>query len=115
MSKKNSRVYLEDILTAIEKIQQYTKEGKDVFLRDGKTQDAVIQNLSVIGEATKKLPKPIKDASPETKWREIAGMRDILIHDYAATDIHTVWNTVAKDLPILKKCIIHLLQALGDS
>jgi len=110
MIKKSSRVYLEDIQTALQKIERYTADGKAAFLRDGKTQDAVIRNLSIIGEATKKLPKSIRDTSPTTPWKQIAGMRDILIHDYSATDIHIVWNTLTEDLPPLQKVITRLLQ-----
>ena len=108
--KKNSRIYLEDIKTAIQKIEEYTKEGRAAFLKDGKTQDAVIKNLTVIGEATKKLPQSVRSKEPDIPWKQIAGMRDILIHDYSSTNVRTLWDTVRRDIPILEAAINRLLQ-----
>lgn len=110
MSTKDSNIYLSDILHAIGKIEQYTQDGKRFFMKDGKTQDAVVQNLTVIGEAVKKIPKSITKKAPDIPWKHIAGMRDILIHDYSITDMETVWNTVRGDLPILQKTIERLMQ-----
>ena len=101
--RRNPRVYLEDILSAIAKIGEYTKEGKDAFFADEKTQDAVIRQISIIGEAAAKLPATVKTKHPEIPWRKTIGMRNIVIHDYSETDMPTVWIVVERDLPVLKK------------
>ncbi len=101
--KKDHAVYLQDIVTAITKIHEYTREGKAAFFADGKTQDAVIRQLSIIGEACAKLPPSFKAKYPKISWRKITGMRNIIIHDYSETDMPTVWIVVERDLPFLEK------------
>jgi uncharacterized protein with HEPN domain len=102
---RDPRVYLDDILAAITRIEAYTAEGKGVFLRDGKTQDAVIRQLSVIGEAAAKLPAAIRTTQPDIPWKAIVGMRNILIHEYSAVSIRGVWATVVRDLPVLRRAV----------
>jgi uncharacterized protein with HEPN domain len=75
-------------------------------------QDGVIRNLEVIGEATKKLSDPIKQAAPTVPWKQIAGMRDVLIHDYLKVNLNRVWQTIEHDLPTLKEAVKKLL---GDA
>ncbi len=109
-SPRNVRVYLQDIRHSIHQIRAYTVDGKRVFLDDEKTQDAVIRNLAIIGEAVKKLPESVTKHYPKIAWKAVAGMRDILVHDYAETDMHTVWQTVQEDLPPLMEAMIFLLE-----
>ncbi len=71
----------------------------------GKHRNAVIRNLEFIGEAVKHLSAALIDANPEIAWRDIAGNRDRLIHGYFLVDLNRVWNTVTRDLPILKSQI----------
>ncbi len=111
--KRNHRVYLQDILSAIAKIAEYTTEGKDFFLVDDKTQDAVIRQISVIGEAVAKLPANLKANHPEIPWRKTIGMRNVVIHDYSETDIPTVWVVAERDLPILKQTVEIMLKEIG--
>lgn len=99
---RDPRVFLDDILAAIARIEEYTADGKAVFLRDGKTQDAVIRQLSVIGEAAAKLPALVRAMQPDIPWKAVVGMRNILIHDYSAVSIRSVWVTVVRDLPVLR-------------
>jgi uncharacterized protein with HEPN domain len=108
-AKRDPRVFLDDILAAIARIEAYTVEGKAVFLRDGKTQDAVIRQLSVIGEAAAKLPTAVRAMQPDIPWKAVVGMRNILIHDYSAVSIRSVWATVIRDLPALRHAVEAIL------
>jgi uncharacterized protein with HEPN domain len=88
---RDSRVYLEDILEATRKITVYTAGlSKAAFLEDEKTIDAVVRNLEVIGEAVKKLPEDLRAKHSAVEWKKIAGLRDILIHEYFGLDAEIV-------------------------
>ena len=78
---RDAEVYLQDILTAIGRIREFTR-GMDhaAFLRDARTIDAVLHNLEVIGEAAKQVPEGLRTQAPEIEWRKIAGMRDLIAH-----------------------------------
>ena len=100
---KSDQVYLEHILEAIVKIENFTKEISRVdFGRNVMIQDAVIRNIEIIGEATKKISKSFTQSHQEIPWSEMAGMRDKLIHEYLDVDIDVVWKTIEVDLPLLK-------------
>jgi len=112
-SMKDPRVYLEDILSAIARIAEYTAEGKQAFFKDQKTQDAVIRQISIIGEAAAKLPASVKTKHARIPWRRIIGMRNIVIHDYSQTDLPTVWVVAEHDLPALKRTVESMLEEKG--
>jgi uncharacterized protein with HEPN domain len=103
-------VYLSHIIEAIEKIEAYTVTGQKVFLETAHWQDAVIRNLEIIGEATKRLSSDLKADNTEIAWREIAGLRDVLIHNYMGVDLHVVWNVVVQDIPKLKVTVSRLFE-----
>lgn len=109
---KDDRIYLLHIRDAIQQILTYTTSGKDGFFADRKTQDAVIRNLEIIGEATKRLSASLKNAHPDIAWKPIAGMRDKLVHDYFGVNLQLVWDVIEQDLPGLKVKVLHLLTAL---
>lgn len=101
---RDSRVYLEDILEATRKITTYTGSlSKTSFLEDEKTLDAVIRNLEVIGEAVKKLPEDLRAQHSGVEWKKIAGLRDILIHEYFGLDAEIVWDIVRNKVPALDR------------
>ena len=103
-SKNRPKVYLKDILEAINKIEKYTQNiGEVKFYASDIVIDVVIRNLEIIGEATKKLPQEIKETYPQVPWKDMAGMRDVLIHDYSGVKLEIVWKTIKKELPELKK------------
>lgn len=111
---KDDRVYLLHVRDAIQHILDYTTAGKENFLADRKTQDAVVRNLEIIGEATKRVSASLKDAHPDISWKPIAGMRDKLVHDYFGVNLQLVWDVVERDLPVLKLKTAQLLDALGN-
>jgi uncharacterized protein with HEPN domain len=101
--KRDARVYLEDILESIVLIEEYVKGvSESDFNTDTGTQDKVVRRLEVIGEAVKNLPQEFREKHPDTPWKQIAGMRDMLTHEYFNVKIRRVWKVVEKDLPKLK-------------
>ena len=106
---KDDRVYLHHLEDCIERITEYTRGGLDPFLADTMTQDAVLRNLEVIGEAVKNLSPNLTAAHPEIPWKRIAGLRDILIHHYFGVDLEIVWRVVEDRLPELSRAVADLL------
>lgn len=107
---RDYKVYLEDILQAIQRILEYTAEIDFVyFKKDNKTFDAVVKNLEVIGEAAKQIPQTIRSKNADIEWAKITGMRDILVHEYFGIDIEIVWDIVRNKLPSLREQIQKLL------
>lgn len=102
---KKDSIYLRHILDAIDKIESYTNVGKDTFMSTSHWQDATIRNLEIIGEAVKRLSKDFKERNTKIPWRNVAGLRDVLIHDYMGVDLESVWNVVQVNLPDLKKVV----------
>lgn len=91
-----------DIKDAINKIFSYTTNVNfDDFVANDEKQDAVIRRIMIIGEATKRLSNEFKANYPDIPWREMMGMRDILVHEYNRVDLETVWDVVQNDLPQL--------------
>ena len=111
---KDPRVYLAHILECIQKIERFTAEGKPRFLQEDMVQDAVIRNLEIIGEAAKRISEDYRAAHPEIPWRALAGLRDVLIHQYEGVELERVWVIVEKDLPPLKRAIAELLPPLDQ-
>ena len=109
---KDDRIYLLHIRDAIRHIVEYTVTGKENFFADRKTQDAVVRNLEIIGEATKRVSLSLKSSHPDIAWKPIAGMRDKLIHDYFGVNVQLVWDAVERDLPALYEKVNGLLTTL---
>ncbi|RYE23142.1 MAG: DUF86 domain-containing protein [Sphingobacteriaceae bacterium] len=109
---KDQLIYLDHILTCIDKIQDYTLNvSKEKFLTKSLIQDGVIRNLEIIGEATKHLDKEFRVKYPETEWKKIAGLRDKLIHDYIGVDLIAVWKVVDQIIPEFRLQILEILRA----
>lgn len=99
MSNRTDMELLYDIQEALRRIKVYTHEMTyNAFLSDTRTQDAVIRNLEIIGEAAKKLSGDLRDRHPNVPWKKMAGTRDRLIHDYIGVDLEIVWQIVITEL-----------------
>lgn len=108
---RDIRLFIEDILESITKIEHYTEGiSQSEFVGNTLIQDAVLRRLEIMGEATKNLPNELREKYPEIPWREIAGLRDVLIHGYFGVNLARVWLVIERDLPDLKKRISDVLQ-----
>jgi uncharacterized protein with HEPN domain len=102
-------IYLRHIRDAIGKIESYVAVGRDEFMKASHWQDAVVRQLEIIGEATKRLSQPLREKYPQIPWRQVAGLRDVLIHDYALVDLQAVWQITQKELPELRGVVDAIL------
>ena len=110
MCNVKEQAFLKDIGEAIRRIQAYTKDLEyKAFLDDTKTQDAVMRNLEIIGEATKQLSESVRQQAPHIPWRNIARMRDKLIHHYFGVNLDIVWQVIQDDLAELLAAIRSIL------
>ena len=101
---KDDLAYIQHILDCIRKIKEYTSNLSKIEFSDNElVQDAVIRNIEIIGEATKNVSTNLKQNYDEIPWKEMAGMRDKLIHDYMGVDV--VWKTIENDIPVLDNMI----------
>jgi uncharacterized protein with HEPN domain len=102
--------YVEDILDAIEKAEILIENVTfDQFAADFRINFAVVRALEIVGEATKRLPSTLRDAYPNIPWREMAGMRDRIIHGYDTVDLRIVWDTLKHRIPVVKPQIRQVL------
>lgn len=109
MRERDEGLYLVEILEAIDRAIRYCAAGREAFFADAKTQDAVVRNIEVIGEASKQLATATREARPDIPWSKIAGTRDRLIHGYFSVDLEIIWEVVQTELPRLRDAIASLL------
>lgn len=100
---RDDRERLLDIQEAIERIEKYAARGRETFERDELIQIWILHNLQILGEAARAISDDFKQQHPEVYWQQIAGMRNILVHDYFGIDASIVWAVVERDLPALKQ------------
>ncbi|MBI4318939.1 MAG: DUF86 domain-containing protein [Chloroflexi bacterium] len=112
---KRDEPTLLDIAKAARSVQAFVQGlDKELFLKDYKTQSAVLYQIAVIGEAVKRLSREFRDHHPEIPWSLIAGMRDLLIHGYDVVDWDEVWKTATSDVPDLLTKVEPLLPREGS-
>jgi uncharacterized protein with HEPN domain len=101
--KRDLLLYIEDILDSIAKIEQYTcATDEQEFLANTQLQDAVLRRLEIMGEAVKNIPQAFRDKYPNIPWRKIAGLRDVLIHEYFGVNVRRAWKVAKQDIFYLK-------------
>jgi uncharacterized protein with HEPN domain len=102
MPKRAPELLLEDMLAAIRKVERYTTGmDQELFRQDEKTIDAVVRNLEVLGEAARQMPDEFAANHPDIPWRQVAGLRNRIVHDYFGLDLEIIWQVVQHDLPQL--------------
>ncbi len=107
---RDYRIYLQDILDSISRIENYVEDMTyEDFVDDQKTVDAVVRNIEIIGEATKNVPEDVRETYPDLPWREMAGMRDKMIHGYFEILHGILWETIKHDLSVIKPRIREML------
>jgi len=111
---KDDRPYLEHILECINRITEYTHEGKKFFLTDKKTQDAVLRNLQTLAESARRLSERLKAQRLEVDWRALTAFRNVVVHDYLGIDLEQVWQIIEHDLPDLKPKVERMVRDLAS-
>lgn len=110
--KKDPQVFIGHIVESIELIETYSEDlTTDKFKKNTVIQDAIIRRLEIIGEAVKNISISFKEKHPEIPWKQMAGMRDILIHEYFDIDLSLTWSVVKLELPSVK---VKLQKLLSD-
>jgi uncharacterized protein with HEPN domain len=107
---KDDRVYLRHILRCISRIDEYVAGGREAFESSHLVQDAVLRNLQTMAESTQRLSQTQKDRHPEIDWTALAGLRNVLVHDYLGVDLHQIYRAIHDDMPRLKAACKVLLE-----
>jgi len=114
MAKRLPDVYLEDIVESIEIIEGFVAGiSQPAFEANLEKQDAVIRRLAIIGEAVKNVPTDIRAKYPEVPWRDAAGLRDVVVHEYFGVSLEVIWGVAVQELPVLKAQIRRIQEELN--
>lgn len=112
--EKDSLIYIDDILESMDIIDKYIKGVSiELFKNDIGVQDKVIRRLMIIGEASTRLTKEFKNQFPDIPWRQIIGLRNIIIHEYSSVSLKQIWQIITKDLPSTKPKIEEIKKLLS--
>ena len=111
---KDDRLYLLHILDCVNRIFEFTSDGRTTFLDDLKTQDAVLRNLHTLSESIQRISSDTRLKYPEVPWREICAFRNVVVHDYLGIELERIWDVIERDLPPLKLNIKRILDAFSE-
>lgn len=113
--KRDVRIYLNDIIESTNLIVRYSEDKTQVdYETDDLLHDAILRRLEIIGEAVRHISHEFREGYPDINWKEIAGMRDILIHEYFGVNDERIWKTVQEDIPKLQSQIKQVIDSLKD-
>lgn len=113
MKRRDCKMYIEDILSAINRIEKYINGLEyEEFIQNDMAVDAVIRNLEIIGEASKNVPENARSQYPNVPWKRMIGLRNIVIHEYFGVDLSIVWRIITKNIPEVKPLIEKILNDL---
>ncbi len=111
MKRRLPKLFIEDILEAMEKIERSTKGSTyEQFVKNEILVDAVIRNLEVIGEASNNIPEEVREKYSQIPWKRMVGLRNIVIHEYFGVDLSILWEIVTRNLPETKSLIEKILK-----
>ena len=102
---RGDRVYLTYIRESIDLVEQYTREGQEVFSTDLRTQDAVLRRMETLADAAARLSDDLKARHPQIRWRQVSDFRNVLTHGYTEIRLDQVWQAIVQDLPALKAVV----------
>ena len=111
---KSQRAYVEHVIECIRRITQDSAPGRDAVFASRTLQDAIVRNPQVLCESTQRIDELHKRRNPEINWASIAGMRNVLVHDYFEVDFETVWLVVTRDLSLLERAMGAILAVLDE-
>ncbi len=106
---KDDKVYLNHILESIRRIEQHKRAGRQKFFKSHTLQDAILRNLQTLAESTQRLSVEIKAQQPQIPWEEIAGFRNVLVHNYLGIELELIWAVTQNGIPELKRAILIML------
>ena len=105
------RFFLEDMRKACDKVIRFTQQiTREQFVADDKTFDAVMRDLEIIGEASKHIPPEVRTQHPDIDWHKIAGLRDVVVHEYFGIDVEIIWDIVTCEVPVLLQQLNRILE-----
>ncbi len=110
---KDDKLYLVHIQDAIQRIENYVVDGKEVFLNTTLIQDAVLRNLQTLSESSQRLSDQLKMQYPKVPWQQLWGFRNVIAHDYLGISLEHIWNILQKDLPLLKQNIEEIIHTMS--
>jgi uncharacterized protein with HEPN domain len=112
---KSDLLYVDHILECVRRIEEYADSGWEAFSASTIAQDAVVRNLQVLAESSKRVSRERQEEFPEIPWRQLAGFRNVAVHEYFDLDMQYIWEIVSLDLPPLKKGLLALRARVAES